>query len=330
MPNTLGVACVADQLRVVRSERELAECLAAADSRGVPATIIGSGSNLVLRARLPGLAVLVRLRGLTVERLAKSRWRVTAAAGETWQEVVRATLGRGIGGLENLILIPGRVGAAPVQNIGAYGRELAEMVESVTVFDRVRSAFATLPAAECGFRYRHSRFKGEDSGRHVIVRVSLLLGGQPVQAGYPDVCRELARMGVAAARGSVAEAVARVRRRKLPHPRRVGNVGSFFQNPFVAAEQLDALRGRIDIDGYADGGRYKIPAARLIDRAGWKGVRRGPVQVWPRQPLVLVNWGGASGWQVLDLALRIRDDVMKKYDVLLQLEPAVKGVDRVP
>ncbi len=333
VPNTLGVECVADQVRVVASEDALAQCLTDAEARAVAVTIVGGGSNLVLRARLPGLAVLVRLRGLNCERLDGRRWRVTAGAGVLWQELVRATLGRGIGGLENLILIPGSVGAAPVQNIGAYGRELADVLESVTVFDRTRGVFQTLTAAECRFRYRDSRFKGDDAARHVIVRVTLILGAAPLAADYGDVRRELASMGVAATRNTIAEAVTRVRRRKLPDPRRIGNVGSFFKNPLVTARQLDQVRGRLDVDADAhvdadaDAGRYKISAARLIDSAGWRGAGHGSARVWSRQPLVLVNRGGATGREVLDLARRIRDDVLAKYGVALELEPAVKGLD---
>ena len=225
------------------------------------------------------------------------------------------------------MLIPGSVGAAPVQNIGAYGRELAEVLESVTVIDRERGALATLDVKACAFRYRDSRFKREGAERYVIVRVSLVLGGLPANARYPDVRREIARMGVRPSCASVAEAVARVRRRKLPDPRRIGNVGSFFQNPRLSAAELDALRGLVDVDAYVDGDRFKIPAAWLIECAGWKGVRHGALQVWPRQPLVLVNHGGASGREALEMANRIRDDVATQYGVLLELEPAVKGVD---
>lgn len=334
--NTLRLPCVADELRVFDEETELAECLRAANARQVPVTVVGGGSNLVLRAKLPGLTVRPSIRGLSFERLDTRRWRVVAGAGETWQELVRASLGRGIGGLENLALIPGSVGAAPLQNIGAYGRELSAVVDSVTAFDLRVGDFAKLSRRDCKFRYRDSRFKSEDVDRYVIVRVTMILGDREPTAGYPDVCRELGRMGVRAGLTTVAEAVARVRRRKLPDPRRIGNVGSFFKNPQVTAQALDAVRGHVDIDAYplaqppTKQTLYKLSAARLIDCAGWKGVRAGAVQVWPRQPLVLVNHGGASVNDVLDFARRIRVDVMTKYGVRLELEPAVKGVDRVP
>lgn len=337
VPNTLGVPCLADDLRVARSADALTECVAEADHRGQPVTIIGGGANIVPRARLPGLTVLLRSRGMRFQRRERGVWRVTAAAGVAWNELVRATLGRGITGLENLALIPGCVGAAPMQNIGAYGRELAEVLRAVTVFDRRRGAVRTLTAAECGFGYRDSRFR-RDPGRFVILRVDMRLGGLPPAISHADVRLELARMGCAGGDASaiaVAEAVIRARRRKLPTPRLHGNVGSFFKNPVLTARQLDALRGRLAIDAFPmpaandqDAGQrtYKIPAARLLDAAGWKGARRGAMQVWPRQPLVLVNRGGARGDDALALAAEIRDDLHARYDVALELEPQVVGV----
>lgn len=329
--NALSLPCVADELRIVRDVDELAERLVEADARGRPVTLLGGGTNVVLRPRLGGLVLQPFLRGLTACQVDARRWRVVAAAGETWHEVVRATLGRGISGLENLALIPGTVGAAPVQNIGAYGRELAEVIDWVEVFDRERQSFRRLTAEECRFRYRHSRFKDDESGRYVIVRIAMLLGGKPVVTDYPDVERELARMGEAedtAKAVATAEAVVRVRRRKLPDPRHIGNVGSFFKNPVLTSRQLDDVRSRLNIDAHPagdDGDHFKVSAARLIDSAGWKGVRRGAVQAWPRQPLVLVNHGGASCDEVLDFANRLRDDVARKYGVRLALEPTILG-----
>lgn len=327
--NALRLPCVADELRIVRDADELAERLVEADASDRPVTVLGGGTNVVLRPRLGGLVLQPLLRSLTVRQVDARRWRVVAAAGETWHEVVRATLGRGISGLENLALIPGSVGAAPVQNIGAYGRELAEMIDYVEVFDRKRQSFSRLGVEECRFRYRHSRFKDDESVRYVIVSVAMVLGGKPVVTDYPDVERELVRMGEAVATAeATAEAVARVRRRKLPDPRHIGNVGSFFKNPVLTSRQLDDVRSRLNIDAHPagdDGDHFKVSAARLIDSAGWKGVQRGAVQTWPRQPLVLVNHGGASCDDVLDFANRLRDDVAGKYDVRLALEPTILG-----
>ena len=325
VPNTLGVPCVADDVRVVADADALAEILREADASARPVTVVAGGSNLVLRSRLPGLVLLLRIRGLRVERLGASRWRVTAGAGENWHEVVCATLGLGIGGLENLALIPGSVGAAPVQNIGAYGRELKDVLESVTVLDRGSGTLREWPVEACGFGYRNSAFKR--SPGPIIVAVAMILGHQGLVTDYPDVTRGLRGSETRESHWAVAEVVTRVRRQKLPDPRRVGNVGSFFKNPVVTSGRFDTLRGKVSIEGHAAGDRIKVSAARLIDAAGWKGVSDGAVQVWPRQPLVLVNRGGATGAEVLALAHRIRDDVFAKYDVALELEPTVLGTD---
>ncbi|MCY3810510.1 MAG: UDP-N-acetylmuramate dehydrogenase [Gammaproteobacteria bacterium] len=329
MPNTLGVPCVADAVRIVADAEALADNLREAEASGRPVTVVGGGSNLVLRSRLPGVVLLLRIRGLRVERLAASRWRVTAGAGEDWHEVVCATLGLGIGGLENLALIPGSVGAAPVQNIGAYGRELKDVLESVTVFDRRSGGLRELTVEDCGFGYRDSAFRrgGDASPAPIIVAVTMILGHRGLVTDYPDVTRALRRSGIRPSHWAIADVVTRVRRRKLPDPRRVGNVGSFFKNPVVTPGAFDRLRGKLSIEGYAVSDRIKVSAARLIDAAGWKGVAHGAVQVWPRQPLVLVNHGGATGADVLALARRIRDDVFAKYHVGLELEPTVLGTD---
>ncbi|MCY3839952.1 MAG: UDP-N-acetylmuramate dehydrogenase [Gammaproteobacteria bacterium] len=330
VPNTLRVECIAEDIRRVHDENDLAEQLVHADTHQIPATIVGGGSNLVLRNRLPGVAILLELCGTAFERLGDDDWRIVAAAGENWQTVVDGALQRGIGGLENLTLIPGSAGAAPVQNIGAYGRELSEFLESVTVFDRQEQCYSTLTGPQCGFGYRDSVFKRDAPNRYVITRLALRLGGAALAADYPDVASELADHRGTVDRKTVAGAVAKVRRRKLPDPARIGNVGSFFKNPMVTEAELDAVRALVDIDDYpAPAGTEgrKIPAARLIDAAGWKGVRKDRVQVWPRQPLVLVNLGGATGGEVLALATGIRDDVYRKYGVALELEPVVLGTD---
>lgn len=327
VPNTLGVPCVADDLVTVESRDVLARCLDAADANDQPVTLIGGGSNIVLRRRLPGVTLLLALRGVSFEPLHDGAWRVRAAAGETWTDLVRQTLARGVSGLENLVEIPGSVGAAPFQNIGAYGRELSEVLESVDVLDREAGSFRTLAASDCAFAYRDSRFKSADAGRFVVAGISLRLGCQPVESSYPDVERELADSAKAATPCSVADAVTRIRARKLPDPNRIGNVGSFFRNPVLTGPEVDALRAKLPLQAWPHQGQWKISAARLIDCAGWRGREIGAVGVWPRQPLVLVNRGGATGGEVLDVAQRIREDVQRKYDVCLETEPVVAGLD---
>ena len=351
LANSLRVESVAEEYVETRCVSDLRRALDQARRDSVPVTLLGGGTNVVPLARVDGRVVRVAHRGLSFERRGNGT-RVTAAAGESWHRLVRECLGRGIAGLENLALIPGTVGAAPIQNIGAYGRELSAWVSTVAVLDTRSLEAQTLDAAACRFRYRDSVFKSDAPGRFVVTGVTLDLGDACPEASYPDLARELERLGRAPSPVWVAEAVTRVRRRKLPDPRYVGNAGSFFKNPTITHAALDRLRGRIDIaafpveespveespveespveespvDESSDGARVRVPAARLIDTCGWRGHRSGDAGVWPRHALVLVNHDRATGREILDLAHRVRDDVAGRFDVELQLEPTVLGRD---
>ncbi len=328
--NTLGVPSRADHVVVARSANELAELAAEAQRRRLPWTVLGGGSNVVLGARVPGVVCLVRLRGRKVEPV-RGGARITAAAGEGWHDLVRFSLGQGFSGLENLALIPGSVGAAPVQNVGAYGVELADRLVCLRALDPRTGKILQLDRDDCGFGYRESRFKTAEAAHLVIVDVTLELrrGGSPV-VEYPDLALELERLGRARpSPAQVAEAVIRVRRRKLPDPRRVGNAGSFFKNPELEPAAAQALCRRYPelVHREGTGGRIKVSAAQLIDLCGWKGRQVGPVAVWHRQPLVLVNRGGATGRDVLAVSEDIRRDVESRFGVRLELEPRVLGQD---
>ena len=320
--NSFGLESTAEELLEVSSVEELLEALEHSPS----ATILGEGSNVVLHRHVPGVVIRVRIRGISVKRVAESVYHIRVGAGERWNELVRSLLGRGIRGLENLALIPGSVGAAPYQNIGAYGRELGPMVESVEVVDRGEMASRTLPAAECEFRYRDSVFKSGSPQRYVITYVNIRTGDQTVETSYPDIDTELRKLGCGRPNPiHVANAVIRVRRRKLPDPRLIGNVGSFFENPLLSVKDFELLRGKCEIQGFEQQGLVKVSAARLIEAAGWKGFRDGAVAVWHRQPLVLINTGGATVTNVLGLADRIVDDVHRRYGVALDREPIEIG-----
>ena len=322
---SLGVESLADEFIEATDATSVLDVLERAQRDGAPLTVLGGGTNVVPLARIAGRVLRLTLRGVSFERSPDGATTVTAAAGETWQALVRQCLGRGIAGLENLSLIPGAVGAAPIQNIGAYGRELASVVAEVTAIDRHAMATVSLPPAACAFRYRDSLFKSTE--RYIVTGITLRLGNIEPEASYPDLCLELDRMGRHPTPAWVAEAVARVRRRKLPDPRRIGNVGSFFKNPTLSSAALDRVRGRIDVRAAPTEGGFRVPAARLIEACGWKGYRDAAIGVWPRHALVLVNYGGASGRQVLDLARRIADSVQRRFDVALAMEPTVLGQD---
>ncbi|CAB3756117.1 UDP-N-acetylmuramate dehydrogenase [Paraburkholderia solisilvae] len=318
--------------RIERDEQLLA---AVRDPRaaGLPRLVLGGGSNIVLTRDFAGLVLLVALRGRRIAREDGDAWYVEAAAGENWHEFVAWTLAQGLPGLENLALIPGTVGAAPIQNIGAYGLEMAERFASLRAVELATGETVELDASACRFGYRDSVFKREGRDRFVITSVTFRLPkAWTPRAGYADVARELAARRHGDGNGSVDaapsaqaifDAVVGVRRAKLPDPLALGNAGSFFKNPLVDAAQFDALRQREpQVVSYAQpDGRVKLAAGWLIDRCGWKGRALGAAAVHDRQALVLVNRGGATGADVLALATAIQRDVAARFGVDLEPEP---------
>lgn len=329
--NSLRLPATAERLMVLRREADVdAVVQALRGRRAPPLTVLGGGSNVVLRPRIPGIVCLMKMRGVRLEAR-RGSVRVTAAAGERWHDLVRHTLGQGLWGLENLALIPGSVGAAPIQNVGAYGVELAERFVRLRALDVTSGRVHTFDQSACEFTYRDSRFRREDGNRLIILDVTLELERCPApRFDYPDLRRELVRLGWdRPSPVQVAEAVVRVRRRKLPDPRHIGNAGSFFKNPVVDAASAERLAAaHPGLVRHADGtGRVKLAAAQLIERCGWKARRIGAAAVWHRQPLVLVNRGGATAADLLTLSERIRRDVRDRFDVALELEPRVVGHD---
>lgn len=320
--NSFGFECTAEELVIARNVDELAIALETTE----PVTILGEGTNVVLKPRLKGRVIKLSIHDLAVAQTVSDAVLVTAGAGVNWHELVRFTLGQGIGGLENLALIPGSVGAAPFQNIGAYGVEFDQVCEGVKVLDRERKEVKTLAVDVCDFTYRNSIFKSKLRDRFVICGLTMRLGNRKIATHYRDVHAIVSTAAHARfTPTTVAETVIRIRRKKLPDHRKIGNVGSFFKNPILAEADFDVLSGKLDIDGHREPEGMKISAARLIDQAGWKGVVHGGAEVWPRQPLVLVNRGRATARSVLELATRIADDVHRRFAVNLELEPEVLG-----
>jgi len=302
--------------------------------------VLGGGSNLVLAGDVDGLLLHVRLRGRELAGEDGDAWYVTAAAGENWHDFVQWTLAAGRPGLENLSLIPGTVGAAPIQNIGAYGLEVGERLASVDALDLERGGMRRFDAADCRFGYRDSIFKQEGwhlSGRYLITSVTFRLPKRwtPLTR-YAELAAELsvplaAAGGDAAANAptpaAVAAAVIAIRQRKLPDPVQLPNAGSFFHNPVVdaaIAARLQAEHPTLPTYAQADG-RIKLAAGWLIEQAGWKGRDLGPAGMYERQALVLVNRGGATGADVLALARQVQNDVAARFGVTLQPEPIVVG-----
>lgn len=291
----------------------------------LPRLILGGGSNLLLTRDFPGLVLHMCTTDVAIVDDDADFIYVKAAAGENWHEFVQWTLQQGLGGLENLSLIPGNVGAAPIQNIGAYGVELKDRFHSLTAFDFNTGKTFVLDRAACRFGYRDSVFKHEWRDSAVILDVTFALPkAWQANIQYADVAQELNARGILLPTAQdVSDAVIAIRTRKLPDPAKIGNAGSFFKNPIVSKDQRDALLDRFpQLVSYPQAdGSFKLAAGWLIDQSGWKGKSIGAAGVYEKQALVLVNRGGASGQQIADLARAIQDDVMSKFGVMLEPEP---------
>jgi UDP-N-acetylmuramate dehydrogenase len=324
--NTFRVAAKARWLVEIADAAQLPAVFADERTAALGALVLGGGSNLLFTADLERVVVVMNSRGIRVVRETNEQVEIEVAAGEPWHGLVAHCLEQGWHGLENLALIPGTVGAAPVQNIGAYGLELAEVFESLEAFDTQTGAMRVFKKADCEFAYRDSVFK-RAPGRYVIASVRLLLTrAKQVNLSYAELARTLtARGAVAPTPQDVFNAVVALRSAKLPDPARLGNAGSFFMNPIVSDEVCDALQVFYpDLVAYPQGSmRRKLSAGWLIDRAGWKGVRRGDAGVHTQHALVLVNHGVATGAEIIALAQEIQKDVAQKFGVQLQIEPQV-------
>lgn len=327
---TFGVRAVAPLLVEVTHTDALPELFDYAALRDETALVLGGGSNLLIAGPVPMTLLSMATNGITRLGTIDGKPIVRADAGVVWHEFVLWTLGHGLCGLENLALIPGTVGAAPIQNIGAYGVEVREHVHAVEAFDRHTRNFVRLTASECAFAYRDSRFKHAPN-RYVVTAVEFALPETFVPVlNYAGIGDELHTMGIdTAPRASqVAEAVIRIRRRKLPDPAVVGNAGSFFKNPIVPRAQAEALKAAhptLPMFAGSSDATCKLSAAWLIDQCGWKGHRDGDAGVAASHALVLVNHGQASGQQLLALARRIAASVRARFDVAIEPEPRLIG-----
>jgi UDP-N-acetylmuramate dehydrogenase len=325
--NTFGLAATAHALVHIRGDSDVQRVVDHPELGRLPMLILGGGSNVIL-TRDPAAVVLrveVPGRRLVAER--DDAFVVEIGAGENWHDTVAWALDQGWPGLENLALIPGLAGAAPVQNIGAYGVELAQRFESLDAVDLVTGRKVTLDSHACAFGYRDSVFKHALAGKSVITRVRLALP-KPWRrvAGYLDLERRMADSGNPAPDArTIFDWVCAIRRAKLPDPGRIGNAGSFFKNPVVTVDQCrDIIARDPHVVHYplADGS-YKLAAGWLIDACGWKGKTIGRAGVYDKQALVLVNRGGASGAEVMTLARAIQESVYGRFGIRLEPEPMV-------
>ena len=323
--NSFGIAAIAQNFLRIENVDQLSQLRQDASLSALPRIFLGGGSNLVLSDVVSGLVLQLSLSGKAIESEDASHVYVRAEAGEKWHEFVLWTLQQGLGGLENLSLIPGTVGAAPIQNIGAYGVEMQDFFHELTAFDFVTGETISLDKAACRFAYRDSIFKHEYKDRMVILSVTFALPKVwKARLNYGDVSQLLLSRGITQPQPKdVSDAIIGIRRSKLPDPALIGNAGSFFKNPIVTTELRDTLLLNYpDLVNYPQGeGACKLAAGWLIEQCGWKGKALGRVGVYEKQALVLINLGGATGSEVRQLARQIQADVRQKFAVDLDIEP---------
>ncbi len=321
--NTFRISAHTKYFSEVLSVEDLLEALAFCQQKKLPFIIIGQGSNLLFKQDYAGLIIELNIKGIELVEETKDYFYVKAQCGENWHNFVQYSLQQGYYGLENLSLIPGTVGAAPVQNIGAYGVEISEFLHELEALEISSGNLLTFSKDDCRLSYRSSIFKAELKDRFVITNVTfkLLKSSQP-NLSYPalrDALKDIAEEKITPQ--IISDAVCKIRMSKLPDPVELGNAGSFFWNPVISIDNYSSLQKTYpDIVAYPYEGQYKLAAAWLIDKAGWKGFREGDVGVHKEHALVLVNFGNASGAELYDLSVRIQQSVQKMFGIELQPE----------
>jgi UDP-N-acetylmuramate dehydrogenase len=322
--NTFGVSASAGLLIEVESEEDVLALPGFDPTRDF---VLGGGSNVLFVEDIPGTAFLNRIRGIEVIDEDEERALVEAGAGENWHELVSWCLRRQLYGLENLALIPGLVGAAPIQNIGAYGVELASVLDAVTAWDWHSAAWAVLSKEQCGFGYRDSVFKAHCNGRYLITSIRLRLAKRfRAQLNYSGLQEELDGAGIShPAAADVFAAVIRLRQKKLPDPAATGNAGSFFKNPVISLDQLESLHLRFPNLPVWDMGQNeaKISAAWMIEQCGLKGYQRDGAAVSAQHALVLLNQNNASGLAIWRLARHVQEEIQLRFGIRLEPEPRI-------
>ncbi|MCK5138004.1 MAG: UDP-N-acetylmuramate dehydrogenase [Bacteroidales bacterium] len=320
--NTFGIDARAALFARPENLEQLTLLLEEYDHRQLPFLIIGEGSNILFKSDFEGLVVNPGMKGIELMEDNGQQVLIRVGAGENWDNWVQHATEQGWFGLENLSLIPGSVGSAPIQNIGAYGVEMKDRFAWLDAWDLQQKQSVRLQKEECSFRYRSSIFKTEARGRYIITHVAFRLNRAPdLKLGYGPV-KEAFSLAGGSTPLDLRNVIISIRNQKLPDPDTHGNAGSFFKNPLVDMTIFKCIRVDYpDIPNYPDSeNRAKIPAAWLIEKAGWKGKRMGNVGTWPSQPLVIVNYGGATGQEIFDFSEQIRNDVDRKFSVYLERE----------
>ena len=325
--NTFGLDIKSHFFTTVQSKEEFIEAWNFPEYKDFPKLILGGGSNVLFKSDYRGLVIVNQIKGIEIINSDENHVFVKFYSGENWHESVEWTLNNNLSGIENLSLIPGTIGAAPMQNIGAYGVELKEVFDSLEAIELYTGNILNFNALECGFGYRESIFKHSHKGKYFIYSVTLKLNKKPnLRTDYGDISQTLAEMKVDSRKltpKAVSQAVIKIRQSKLPDPKVLGNSGSFFKNPIISETQFNKLQVvHPTIKGFEAGKNLvKVPAAWLIEQSGWKGKRVGNCGSHEKQALVLVNYGNAKGSEIYSLALQIKKSVKENFGI--DIEPEV-------
>ncbi len=326
--STFRMGGVADFFAEITTEDELVEALAVASSRGLAVTVLGGGSNTLIKDEgVRGLVLRIAIQGSTMVSDDKDTALVTFGAGVVWDSAVEFTVSKNLSGLEALSAIPGSVGGTPVQNVGAYGQEVKNVIESVRVYDREQEKFVELSNIECEFAYRDSMFKHEGKNRYIITTVTFkLLHSSPVAPNYPGVSAYFTENNITEPTLiQIREAITEIRKKKLPDPREIASVGSFFKNPFVTEEKAVSLKEKFPkaVLFPVGEGKVKVGAGWLIDTLGWKGKEFGNLMLYPHNALVIVNKGGATYGELIELVQKIQVAIRDEFGIEIEPEPVV-------
>ena len=322
--NTFGIVADAEYFFELNSVAELKDVFLSAETQSIPKLVLGGGSNILLTGDFKGLVLKINLKGIEIIKEDADHVWVRAGAGEKWHDLVMWCIDKDLAGIENLSLIPGNTGAAPMQNIGAYGVELKDTFEELEAFNTIELKTERFSKEACSFGYRESVFKRKLKGQYIITSITLKLNKRPVfNISYGAIEQELKKMGVEQLSiKAISQAVMNIRRSKLPDPAILGNAGSFFKNPELPLAQVEKLQ--VTFPGLvaypASTGNMKVAAGWLIEQCGWKGRRVGNTGSHKDQALVLVNYGGATGKEIYDLAMQIQQSVREKYNITIEPE----------
>lgn len=325
--HTFGLNVTARWLLPIASESDLIEFLADNRFNQTSLLILGGGSNVLFQQNYEGVIIKNEIKGIEVLQESDEEVLVRIGAGETWHQFVLHALDQGWYGIENLSLIPGTIGAAPIQNIGAYGVELKEVFDHLEAIHRETFQATTFSKMECRFGYRDSIFKREAKGKYVITRVVLRLSKIPNPTlSYGAIRKEVEHLASPSPK-DVSEAVIRIRQSKLPDPTVIGNAGSFFKNPEISRDLFEKIQSNYpNVPSYPISDEIiKVPAGWLIETTGWKGIRRGDYGVHAKQALVLVNYGNAQGSEIYDLSTEIITSVQNEFGITLEREVQIIG-----